>query len=69
MNWYKTCTVRFDEEEQKWYGWSHRAKAGFGIGDTPSAPTPDGNETKYKGPAKTLEEAKLYAEEFSEAVG
>ena len=58
-----------DEEEQKWYGWSNRAKAGFGIGDKPSAPDPyDGNTTKYKGPAKTLEEAKRYAEEFAESV-
>ena len=24
----------FSEKEQKWYGWSHRAIHGFGIGDT-----------------------------------
>ncbi len=69
MNWYKQASIEFNEEEQKWYGWSHRAKAGFGIGDMPSAPHPDGGKSKYKGPAKTLEEAKRYAEEFSEAVG
>lgn len=28
-----TCTIGFCEREQKWYGWSHRAIAGFGIGD------------------------------------
>ena len=58
----KTCSVAFDKKEQKWYGWSHRARWGFGIGDPP------GDETKYKGPAKTLEEAKFYAVEFAESV-
>jgi hypothetical protein len=28
-----TCSIGFCEREQKWYGWSHRALAGFGIGD------------------------------------
>jgi len=27
------CSIGFSEEEQKWYGWSHRAICGFGIGD------------------------------------
>lgn len=28
-----TCSIGFNEKEQKWYGWSHRAIAAFGIGD------------------------------------
>jgi hypothetical protein len=28
------CSIGFCEQEQKWYGWSHRAIWGFGIGDT-----------------------------------
>ena len=28
------CSIGFCEREQKWYGWSHRAIFGFGIGDT-----------------------------------
>lgn len=28
-----TCSIGFCEREQKWYGWSHRAIYGFGIGD------------------------------------
>lgn len=28
------CSVGFCEREQKWYGWSHRAIYGFGIGST-----------------------------------
>jgi len=27
------CSIGFCEREQKWYGWSHRAIYGFGIGD------------------------------------
>lgn len=27
-----TVTIGFNPEEQKWYGWSHRASFGFGIG-------------------------------------
>ena len=29
----KVCSIGFCEKEQKWYGWSHRAIFGFGIGD------------------------------------
>ena len=28
----KVCSIGFCEKEQKWYGWSHRAIFGFGIG-------------------------------------
>jgi hypothetical protein len=28
------CSIGFCETEQKWYGWSHRAIYGFGVGDT-----------------------------------
>jgi hypothetical protein len=27
------CSVGFCQREQKWFGWSHRAIVGFGIGD------------------------------------
>ena len=29
-----TCSIGFCPKEQTWYGWSHRARSGFGIGDT-----------------------------------
>jgi len=29
----RTCTIGLCEKESKWYGWSHRAIFGFGIGD------------------------------------
>lgn len=27
------CSIGWSEKNHKWYGWSHRAWAGFGIGD------------------------------------
>ena len=30
----KVCSIGFCGNEQKWYGWSHRAIYGFGIGST-----------------------------------
>lgn len=27
------CSIGFSHKDQKWYGWSHRAMFGFGIGD------------------------------------
>jgi hypothetical protein len=29
----KVCCIGFSEKNQKWYGWSHRAICGFGVGD------------------------------------
>lgn len=30
----KPINIAFNPEEQKWYGWSHRAICGFAVGDT-----------------------------------
>ena len=30
---HSVCSIGFCAKEQKWYGWSHRAICGFGIGD------------------------------------
>jgi hypothetical protein len=30
----QVCSIGFCEREQKWYGWSHRAIFGFGVGST-----------------------------------
>jgi len=30
----KQCRIGFCEKEQKWYGWSHRAMFGFGVGSS-----------------------------------
>lgn len=29
---YSVCSIGFNPDEQKWYGWSHRAIFGFGVG-------------------------------------
>lgn len=31
---HSVCSIGFSERDQKWYGWSHRAIFGFGIGHT-----------------------------------
>jgi len=31
---HSVCSVGFQPKEQKWYGWSHRAISGYGVGDT-----------------------------------
>ncbi len=31
--WGRTVCLGFNSEEQKWYGWSHRAIHGFAVGD------------------------------------
>ena len=62
----KACGVGFSEKEQKWYGWSHRAIYGFGIGSKCKK-----GDAHYKGKewtAKTLEDAKKMAEDFAESV-
>ena len=30
---HSVCSIGFNADEQKWYGWSHRALFGFGVGD------------------------------------
>ncbi len=56
----------FSEKEQKFYGWSHRAIYGFGIGHK----VKKGNMPhKYEGKtAKTLEDAKRFAVAFASDV-
>ncbi len=66
------CTIGFCIRERKWYGWSHRAIAGFGIGDmiyeesfdSPRTP-PQENGTEY---IRTLDDARLAAINYAEDV-
>lgn len=73
------CSIGFSDKDQKWYGWSHRALHGFGIGDVAK----DGDcacETGSCDPradvsvpvgfeAKTLDDAKRMAIAFADSVG
>lgn len=62
----KVVNIGFNEAEQKWYGWSHRAMQKFGIGDKALKLYPG---VKIEGATiRTLEEAKEAAAAFSESV-
>ena len=79
------CCIGFSEREQKWYGWSHRARYGFKVGDVVEkgdccassgwtdeylADHPEEDRRLPVGfEAKTLEDAKRMAVAFAESVG
>lgn len=81
----KVCTIGFCERDQKWYGWSHRAIFGFGIGsvakegdcctisgwtDEYLEEDPDADVSVPVGfEAKTLDDAKRMAIAFADSVG
>ncbi len=82
---HNVCSIGFSERDQKWYGWSHRAICGFGVGDTVSkgdccatsgwtaeylAEHPEDNRSLPVGfTASTLDDAKRMAIAFADAVG
>lgn len=81
----KVCSIGFCEAKQKWFGWSHRAICGFGVGDT----VREGDCTASSGwtdeyleehpeqdgslpigfKAKDLDDARRMAVAFAESVG
>ncbi len=78
------CSIGFNSAEQKWYGWSHRAIGGYGIGDVleeGSIPTENGWTEEHLAAhpedntsipvgfvVETLEDAKKVAVAFAENV-
>ena len=78
------CSIGFCEKEQKWYGWSHSALYGFGIGDVVKegdctassgwideylAEHPEKDRSLPIGfKAKTLDDAKKMAIAFADSV-
>ena len=60
------CTLAKAEADGKWYGWSHRAVAGFGIGDNVSADCCGNTKGEYT--IKTDDEARQTAINFSKDV-
>lgn len=77
------CTIGFSKDEQKWYGWSHRAMYGFGIGHVVeegdvacsnyiSGHNYDVSERPFCVPpgfiVKTLDDAKKVAIAFSDSI-
>lgn len=81
---HNVCSIGFSPSEQKWYGWSHRAIYGFGIGDVVKegdctalsgwtaeylAEHPEEDRSLPVGfTAKTLEDARRMAVAFAECV-
>jgi hypothetical protein len=64
-----TCTIGYCERAGKWYGWSHRAIQGFGIGYKVGARSSVRTDKTPKGfIAKTPEDCRLLADIFAESV-
>ena len=63
---HNVCSIGFCKKEEKWYGWSHRAYEGFGIGDHFKESYPGGDEKGRK--IKSLDEAKEAAKAFARSV-
>ena len=65
---HSVCSIGFCEREQKWYGWSHRAMFGYGVGSS----VEDGScaFVKARGAwiARTLDDARQMAVDFAEGV-
>ena len=82
---HNVCSIGFNEKENKWYGWSHRAIYGFTIGDIVkegdcAASSGWTDEYLSEHPeedlslpvgfeAKTMDDAKRMAIAFAESVG
>lgn len=64
---HSVCSIGYSTKDGKWYGWSHRAIKGFGVGDYGETFSPM-SSTKSKDKIKTLTEAKQAAIDFAESV-
>ncbi len=66
-------SVGLSEKEKKWYGWSHRAICGFGVGDKIFEPNFGDDKTKFvnhgKKPIRSMGDAQKAAVAFADYVG
>ena len=62
------CSIGYCASERKWYGWSHRAIFGFGVGSVvrKGSCCADGLPIGFR--AKAIADAKRMAEVFAESV-
>ncbi len=68
---HNVCSIGFSEKEQRWYGWSHRAICGFGIGAKSKPGLVGYGELKSQGgpyEAKTLDDCKKMAIAFAKDI-
>lgn len=64
------CTIGFCEKNQKWFGWSHRAIYGFGIGHkVKKGSTLIGDGYEVGDTVETLDDARDMAIAFANSVG
>lgn len=62
------CSIGFCSPEQKWYGWSHRAIYGFGVGDVINNDDVVASVFPIGYKIKTIEDAKKVAIAFADGV-
>lgn len=62
------CSIGFSEKDGKWYGWSHRAIAGFKVGHRIGKKVSGFDKLKKSFKIKTLNEAKQVAIRFADSV-
>ncbi len=62
------CSIGFSHKDHKWYGWSHRAMHGFGIGDTIAEGDCASESLPVGFKAESLDDAKLMAVAFADSV-
>ena len=62
------CSIGFCEKEQKWYGWSHRAIYGYGVGDEVTEGSCPSEYLPIGFKAETLEDAKQIAKAMAASV-
>lgn len=66
------CSIGFCSRDGKWYGWSHRAIAGFGFGDMIFEEEFGDDKTPFRKhgskPVVTFEDARKSAMAFAESV-
>lgn len=65
---YKVASIGFNPKTQEWYGWSHRALYGFGIGSQTKKGHVGYHPDRGEWEAKTLEDAKQMAIDFAKGV-
>lgn len=61
------CSIGYSPKDRKWYGWSHRAIYGFGIGTEITDKSTIADEWSGK-TIESLEEAKEAAKDFARSV-
>lgn len=65
---HNVCSVGYNATEKKWYGWSHRAIAGFGVGSKVESGDIVADHFPVGYEATTIEDAKRMAQAFAKDV-